>query len=65
MKKPPTITIPSGRNYLEYILSGLISSFKKGRKVATVDVVNIHARADSMDRQNVVLIRSEEDPDAQ
>lgn len=53
---PEILNIPSGRNFLRIILEGVISDFKKGRKVSKVEVSDLYSRADAMDRQNVIVV---------
>ena len=57
--KPPVYKMPSARNFLLDSLEGLIISFKKGNHVAFVEVADLYSRADSLDRQNALIIRSE------
>jgi len=60
---PEILNIPSGRNFLRIILEGVISDFKKGRKVTKIEVSDLYARADAMDRQNVIIVAAKVSPD--
>ena len=57
--KPPVFKLPSARNFLIDALEGVIGGFKKGRRTATVEVADLYSRADTLDRQNSLIIRSE------